>query len=114
MSVIIYGEKGNSGLKPLVHQKNKKLFNKGQTDKFIIECRELGNLQKLHVEHDNSSNNNVSKNKYLKKIFSSKINTKNFELNLCASPIDNRSLVFRKKRTFSSVLLFSYQLNRLS
>jgi lipoxygenase homology domain-containing protein 1 len=54
VSIILYGENGDTGLRPL-KQSFKNLFEKGQTDKFIIECLDLGELQKLHVEHDNSS-----------------------------------------------------------
>ncbi len=52
--INIFGQNGDSGKRPL-----KKGFEKGQTDIFKIECVDLGQLKKIHVEHDNSSFNKV-------------------------------------------------------
>jgi len=52
--VTLYGENGDSGRREL-NKSFTNLFEKGQTDKFVIECIDLGELQKMHVEHDNSS-----------------------------------------------------------
>ena len=52
---MLFGEYGNSGLKTLTKREDANLFIRGQTNMFLIECADLGNLHKLHVEHDNSS-----------------------------------------------------------
>lgn len=69
VSIILYGTLGDTGIRPL-KQKGRNLFEKKQIDKFTIECLELGKLDiypsfhpqysllgqltKLHIEHDNS------------------------------------------------------------
>ena len=48
--ITLYGENGESGKRPL-----KKGFERGETDKFLIECLDLGQLKKVTLEHDNTS-----------------------------------------------------------
>ena len=48
--ITIYGENGESGKRPL-----KKSFDKNSTEKFLVECLDLGRIKKVHIEHDNSS-----------------------------------------------------------
>ena len=71
VSIILYGTLGDTGVRPL-KQKGRDLFEKNQIDNFTIECLELGKtnyvvgknislfhptrlgqLTKLHIEHDN-------------------------------------------------------------
>ncbi|XP_052229243.1 lipoxygenase homology domain-containing protein 1-like isoform X2 [Dreissena polymorpha] len=51
--VTLYGEYGNTGKRALT-QTLRDLFERKQIDKFTIEAVDLGPLEKLHVEHDNS------------------------------------------------------------
>ncbi|CAF0914714.1 unnamed protein product [Rotaria sp. Silwood1] len=53
VSIILYGTLGNTGTRPL-KKKGRKLFRRGQIDEFIIACLDLGKLNKLHIEHDNT------------------------------------------------------------
>jgi hypothetical protein len=48
VSIILYGNLGNTGSKPL-KQKGRDLFEKNQTDEFIIESLELGKTNLLFV-----------------------------------------------------------------
>lgn len=51
--ITLYGENADSGKRPLI-QKGRDLFEQGQEDKFILECIDLGIIQKIKVEHDDS------------------------------------------------------------
>jgi len=51
VSVTLYGEKGNSGVRKLEGAKNP--FARGGTDLFGIETIDLGQLTKLRIGHDN-------------------------------------------------------------
>ncbi|XP_064633987.1 lipoxygenase homology domain-containing protein 1-like isoform X3 [Lineus longissimus] len=53
VTVCVFGEHGDSGKRPL-KQKFRDLFERGQTDKFQIETLDLGELNKVKIEHDNS------------------------------------------------------------
>lgn len=53
VSIILYGTLGDTGVRPL-KQKGRDLFERKQIDKFTIESLDLGQLTKLHIEHDNS------------------------------------------------------------
>ncbi|XP_030643524.1 lipoxygenase homology domain-containing protein 1 [Chanos chanos] len=52
--ITIYGVNGDSGKRPL-KQKFRNLFERGQTDRFLLEMLDLGELLRVKVEHDNSS-----------------------------------------------------------
>ncbi|XP_043937953.1 lipoxygenase homology domain-containing protein 1 isoform X2 [Protopterus annectens] len=52
--ITIYGSNGDSGKRAL-KQKFRNLFERGQTDRFMLEMLDLGELQKVKIEHDNSS-----------------------------------------------------------
>lgn len=49
-SITIYGENGETGKRPL-----KKGFDAGKSEKFSIECLDLGEIKKVRIEHDNKS-----------------------------------------------------------
>lgn len=51
--ITIYGTNGDSGLRQL-RQKFRNLFEREQTDRFLLEMLDMGELQKVRVEHDNS------------------------------------------------------------
>ncbi|KAF7660325.1 hypothetical protein LDENG_00284760 [Lucifuga dentata] len=51
--ITIYGSNGDSGRQPL-KQKFRNLFEHGRTDRFFLEMLDMGELQKVRVEHDNS------------------------------------------------------------
>ncbi|WAR01120.1 LOXH1-like protein, partial [Mya arenaria] len=51
--IVLYGEHGDTGKRALT-QSMRDLFERKQVDKFNLEAVDLGQLQKLHVEHDNS------------------------------------------------------------
>ncbi|KAI4894673.1 hypothetical protein NFI96_015585 [Prochilodus magdalenae] len=52
--VNIYGEKGDTGERPLKKSNNLNKFERGQEDDFSITAVELGPLKKLRIRHDNS------------------------------------------------------------
>ncbi|XP_033890281.3 lipoxygenase homology domain-containing protein 1-like [Acipenser ruthenus] len=52
--ITIYGSSGDSGKRAL-QQKFRNLFERGRTDRFIVEMLDLGEIHKVKVEHDNSS-----------------------------------------------------------
>ena len=52
MKLTIYGEYGDSGKRPL-EQRWRDLFERGQTDNFEINCLDLGELDRIKLEHDN-------------------------------------------------------------
>ncbi|XP_076859680.1 lipoxygenase homology domain-containing protein 1 [Brachyhypopomus gauderio] len=52
--ITIYGVNGDSGQRPL-KQKFRNLFERGRTDRFVLEMLDLGDLLRVKVEHDNSS-----------------------------------------------------------
>ncbi|KAI7798290.1 putative lipoxygenase homology domain-containing protein 1-like [Triplophysa rosa] len=51
--ITIYGVNGDSGKRPL-KQKFRNLFERGRTDRFLLEMLDLGELLRIKVEHDNS------------------------------------------------------------
>lgn len=51
--VTIYGVNGDSGKRQL-KQKFRNLFERGRTDRFVLELLDLGDLMRVKVEHDNS------------------------------------------------------------
>lgn len=51
--LTIYGTNGDSGRRQL-RQKFRNLFEREQTDRFLLEMLDMGELLKVHVEHDNS------------------------------------------------------------
>ncbi|KAG9353677.1 hypothetical protein JZ751_011799, partial [Albula glossodonta] len=51
--ITIHGSNGDSGRRPL-RQKFRNLFERGRTDRFLIEMLDMGELLKVQVEHDNS------------------------------------------------------------
>ncbi|CAF4073398.1 unnamed protein product, partial [Rotaria sordida] len=53
VSIILYGTLGDTGTRQL-KQKGRNLFERNQVDEFVIECLDLGKLNKLHIEHDNA------------------------------------------------------------
>ncbi len=52
VSIVIFGENGDTGKRQL-SKKFRDLFERNQVDDFKIEAVDLGNLTKLHIEHDN-------------------------------------------------------------
>ncbi|KAM6931491.1 lipoxygenase homology domain-containing protein 1 [Xenentodon cancila] len=54
--ITIYGVNGDSG-KRQMRQKLRNLFERGQTDRFVLEMLDLGELLRIKVEHDGSSVN---------------------------------------------------------
>ncbi|CAN9504554.1 unnamed protein product [Ophioblennius macclurei] len=54
--ITIYGTNGDSGRRQL-RQKFRNLFEREQTDRFLLEMLDMGELQKVRVEHDNSGLN---------------------------------------------------------
>ncbi|XP_070780971.1 lipoxygenase homology domain-containing protein 1 [Enoplosus armatus] len=54
--ITIYGSNGDSGCRQL-RQKFRNLFEREQTDRFLLEMLDMGELQKVRVEHDNSGLN---------------------------------------------------------
>lgn len=53
--ITLYGSNGDSGKRPLT-QKFRNLFERGRTDRFVVEMLDLGELMRVKVEHDNSKN----------------------------------------------------------
>ncbi|XP_062291185.1 lipoxygenase homology domain-containing protein 1 [Scomber scombrus] len=51
--ITIYGSNGDSGRRQL-RQKFRNLFEREQTDRFLVEMLDMGELQKVRVEHDNT------------------------------------------------------------
>ncbi|CAL8345253.1 unnamed protein product [Lota lota] len=51
--ITIYGVNGDSGKRQL-RQKFRNLFERGQTDRFVLEMLDMGELLRVTVEHDNS------------------------------------------------------------
>ncbi|XP_059213530.1 lipoxygenase homology domain-containing protein 1 [Centropristis striata] len=51
--ITIFGSNGDSGSRQL-RQKFRNLFEREQTDRFLLEMLDMGELQKVRVEHDNS------------------------------------------------------------
>ncbi|XP_059845764.1 lipoxygenase homology domain-containing protein 1 [Hypanus sabinus] len=56
VSITIYGTNGDSGLRRLKHR-FRNLFERGNTDRFILEMLDLGELTKVKIEHDNANAN---------------------------------------------------------
>ncbi|KAM4578886.1 lipoxygenase homology domain-containing protein 1 [Fundulus diaphanus] len=52
--ITIYGVNGDSGRRHL-RQKFRNLFERGQTDRFLVEMLDLGELLRIKVEHDGSN-----------------------------------------------------------
>ncbi|XP_059398613.1 lipoxygenase homology domain-containing protein 1 [Carassius carassius] len=51
--ITIFGSNGDSGKRQLT-KKFQNLFERGKTNRFILELLDLGELLRMHVEHDNS------------------------------------------------------------
>ncbi|KAG7271688.1 hypothetical protein CRUP_025549 [Coryphaenoides rupestris] len=51
--ITIYGVNGDSGQRQL-RQKFRNLFERGHTDRFVLEMLDMGELLRVTVEHDNS------------------------------------------------------------
>uniref|UniRef100_A0A8C8HBG1 PLAT domain-containing protein n=1 Tax=Oncorhynchus tshawytscha TaxID=74940 RepID=A0A8C8HBG1_ONCTS len=51
--ITIYGSNGDSGRRSL-RQKFRNLFERGQTDRFLLEMLDMGELLRVCVEHDNT------------------------------------------------------------
>lgn len=51
--LTVYGSNGDSGRRQL-RQKFRNLFERGRTDRFMLEMLDMGELQKVRVEHDNT------------------------------------------------------------
>ncbi|XP_060788698.1 lipoxygenase homology domain-containing protein 1 [Neoarius graeffei] len=51
--ITIYGVNGDSGKRP-VKQKFRNAFERGHTDRFILEMLDLGDLVRVKMEHDNT------------------------------------------------------------
>ncbi|XP_060927887.1 lipoxygenase homology domain-containing protein 1 [Limanda limanda] len=54
--ITVYGVNGDSGKRHL-RQKFRNLFERGRTDRFVLEMLDLGELLRVRVEHDNSNSN---------------------------------------------------------
>ncbi|XP_068609216.1 lipoxygenase homology domain-containing protein 1 [Brachionichthys hirsutus] len=54
--ITIYGSNGDSGRRQL-QQKFRNLFEREQTDRFLLEMLDVGELQKVRAEHDNAGVN---------------------------------------------------------
>ncbi|XP_053277048.1 lipoxygenase homology domain-containing protein 1 [Pleuronectes platessa] len=54
--ITVYGVNGDSGKRHL-RQKFRNLFERGRTDRFVLEMLDLGELLRVRVEHDNSHSN---------------------------------------------------------
>ncbi|KAL4660900.1 lipoxygenase homology domain-containing protein 1-like [Arapaima gigas] len=53
VSITVYGSNGDSGKRPL-RQKYRNLFERGRTDHFLLEMLDLGELQRVKIEHDST------------------------------------------------------------
>ncbi|XP_056274884.1 lipoxygenase homology domain-containing protein 1 isoform X1 [Pseudoliparis swirei] len=56
VSISIFGANGDSGKRHL-RQKFRNLFERGRTDRFVLEMLDLGELLRVKVEHDGSGSN---------------------------------------------------------
>ncbi|XP_041854417.1 lipoxygenase homology domain-containing protein 1 isoform X1 [Melanotaenia boesemani] len=54
--ITLYGVNGDSGKRDL-RQKFRNLFERGQTDRFVLEMLDLGELLRVKMEHDSTSSN---------------------------------------------------------
>uniref|UniRef100_A0A8D3BN03 Lipoxygenase homology domains 1b n=1 Tax=Scophthalmus maximus TaxID=52904 RepID=A0A8D3BN03_SCOMX len=54
--ITIYGVNGDSGKRHL-RQKFRNLFERGRTDRFVLDMLDLGELLRVKVEHDNGQSN---------------------------------------------------------
>ncbi|KAI3372735.1 hypothetical protein L3Q82_023197 [Scortum barcoo] len=54
--ITIYGVNGDSGKRHL-RQKFRNLFERGRTNRFVVEMLDLGELLRVKVEHDNKGSN---------------------------------------------------------
>lgn len=54
--ITIYGVNGDSGKRQL-RQKFRNLFERGRTDRFVVEMLDLGELLRVKVEHDGAKPN---------------------------------------------------------
>jgi len=61
--VVLYGERGESGVQLLQHPNQ--LFARAKKDSFQIECKNLGRLRKIKIGHDSSG---AKSNWYLDKV----------------------------------------------
>lgn len=51
--ITVFGSNGDSGCRQL-RQKFRNLFERGQTDRFLLEMLDMGELLRVRVEHDNT------------------------------------------------------------
>ncbi|XP_078473113.1 lipoxygenase homology domain-containing protein 1 [Lampetra planeri] len=51
--IVVFGTRGDSGRRALKH-KYRNLFERGKTSRFMLEALDLGELNKVRIEHDNS------------------------------------------------------------
>lgn len=51
--ITIFGSNGDSGCRQL-RQRFRNLFEREQTDRFLLEMLDMGELQRVRMEHDNS------------------------------------------------------------
>lgn len=54
--ITVYGSNGDSGRRQL-RQKFRNLFERGRTDRFLLEMLDVGDLLRVKVEHDSSGIN---------------------------------------------------------
>ncbi|XP_054628770.1 lipoxygenase homology domain-containing protein 1 isoform X1 [Dunckerocampus dactyliophorus] len=54
--ITVYGVNGDSGRRHL-RKKYRNLFERGHTDRFLVEMLDLGELLRVKVQHDNSGSN---------------------------------------------------------
>lgn len=54
--ITLYGVNGDSGRQHL-RKKFRNLYERGRSDRFILEILDLGELLRVKVEHDNSGSN---------------------------------------------------------
>ncbi|XP_061117932.1 lipoxygenase homology domain-containing protein 1-like [Conger conger] len=54
--ITVHGSNGDSGRRAL-RQKFRNLFERGRTDRFLLEMLDMGDLLSVHMEHDNAGIN---------------------------------------------------------
>ncbi|KAI8493666.1 Lipoxygenase y domain-containing protein 1, partial [Branchiostoma belcheri] len=52
--ITLYGKKGTTARLPLRNRHKSKTFERGRSDIFIIKAKNVGSLQKLRIQHDNT------------------------------------------------------------
>ncbi len=52
--IILYGDQNDTGIIPLKQSKtHRDKFERNQTDEFVVEAIEIGDIQKIRIGHDN-------------------------------------------------------------